>query len=186
MALENLTYPLLYFRLADDAVLGMLLGTDYQVVEHDLRKVKKSLTDFLAKEYKKTATYPESDLYRATLRIVRVRITPTYRLKGKAFQLTHPVEIPVPAVTGESFTGIWNVIFRYWGRVLFITTPRNSTALYAVLRPTCCMPTRRSCSTSMPKCPCPKWIRWRSASIWTEIRSGSPLCLKRRTRSSTD
>ncbi|MBK6621297.1 MAG: AAA family ATPase [Saprospirales bacterium] len=129
MALENLTYPLLYFRLADDAVLGMLLGTDYQVVEHDLRKVKKSLTDFLAKEYKKTATYPESDLYRATLRIVRVRITPTYRLKGKAFQLTHPVEIPVPALTGESFYGHLECHFPLLGESFIYYDPSELNSL---------------------------------------------------------
>jgi len=103
--MENLTYPLLYFRLGEEAVLGLLLGTNFQVVEHDLRKVRKSLTDYLMKEYKKKATYPGTDLSNASLRIVRVKITPTYRVWGRAFQLSHQVEVPVAIVTGESHYG---------------------------------------------------------------------------------
>lgn len=129
MAIENLTYPLLYFRLSEDAVLGMLLGTQHQVVELDLRKVKKSLTDFLAKEYKKTATYPDSDLYNANLRIVRVKVTPTYRVKGKAFQLSNQVEVPVPAVTGESYQGHLECHFPLLGESFIYYDPRDLSGL---------------------------------------------------------
>ena len=111
MAIENLSFPLLHFQLSDDAVLGMLLGTRYQVVEHDLRKVKKSLTEYLTKQYKKTGARPEMELQDAQLRIVRVKLPPTYRVKGKAFQMTNQVEIPVTAVVGKSFQGYYECYF---------------------------------------------------------------------------
>ncbi|MBK7407250.1 MAG: ATP-dependent Clp protease ATP-binding subunit [Saprospirales bacterium] len=111
MAIENLSFPLLYFQLSDEAVLGILLGTRYQVMEHDLRKLKKSLTDYLTKQYKKTASYPENDLHDASLRIIQVKIPPTYRHKGKAFQMTNQVEIPVTAVVGKSSYGYFECYF---------------------------------------------------------------------------
>jgi ATP-dependent Clp protease ATP-binding subunit ClpC len=111
MAIENLTYPLLYFQLADDAVLGMLLDGEYQVVESDLRKVKKSLSEHLSRQYKKTADYPFIDLYDATLRLVKVKIAPAFRLKGRAFQLTHRTEVTVPAVTGKRYEGHYECHF---------------------------------------------------------------------------
>lgn len=111
MAIENISFPLLYFQLSDDAVLGMLLGTRYQVVEHDLRKVKKSLSEYLTKQYKKTGSSPEMEIQEAQLRIVRVKVPPTYRVNGKAFQMTSQVEIPVTAVVGKSFQGYYECYF---------------------------------------------------------------------------
>jgi ATP-dependent Clp protease ATP-binding subunit ClpA len=105
MAIEKLSYPLLYFQLADDAVLGILLGTDHQVVEPDLHQVKKTLSGYLNRQYKKTADYPDNELIEARLRILRIRITPTYRMGGKAFQLSHAIEVPVVAVTGKNDSG---------------------------------------------------------------------------------
>jgi ATP-dependent Clp protease ATP-binding subunit ClpC len=105
MSIEKLTYPLLYFQLAEDAVLGMLLGTDYQIVEQDLRRVKKSLTDYLVKQYKKTADYPVNDLIDAQMRVIRVKVPPTFRVAGKAFQMSYQVEVPVVAILGATDLG---------------------------------------------------------------------------------
>lgn len=105
MSIEKLTYPLLYFQLAEDAVLGMLLGTEYQVVDQDLRKVKKSLTDYLVKQYKKTADYPSNDLIEPQMRVIRVKVPPTFRINGKAFQLSYQVEVPVVAILGATDLG---------------------------------------------------------------------------------
>lgn len=105
MSIEKLTYPLLYFQVAEDAVLGMLMGTDYQVVDQDLRRVKKSLTDYLVKQYKKSAEYTTNDLIDPQIRVIRVRIPPTFRINGKAFQLSYQVEVPVVAIWGETDLG---------------------------------------------------------------------------------
>lgn len=105
MAIQKIAYPLLYFQLAEDAVLGVLPGTDYQVVEPDLRRVKKALTEYLTKQYKKTADYPTTDLTNTRQRMVKIRITPAMRIHGKAYQLSSQIEIPVLAITGDSDLG---------------------------------------------------------------------------------
>ncbi|MFZ2900181.1 MAG: AAA family ATPase [Saprospiraceae bacterium] len=105
MSIEKLTYPLLYFQLAEDAVLGMLLGTDYQIVEQDLRRVKKTLTEYLVKQYKKTADYPANDLIDPQMRVIRVKVPPTFRVAGKAFQMSYQVEVPVVAILGATDLG---------------------------------------------------------------------------------
>jgi ATP-dependent Clp protease ATP-binding subunit ClpA len=105
MSIEKLTYPLLYFQLTEDAVLGMLLGTNYQVVDQDLRRVKKSLTEYLVKQYKKTADFPANDLIDAQMRVIRIKVPPTFRVAGKAFQMAYQVEVPVVAILGATDLG---------------------------------------------------------------------------------
>ena len=38
--MKTINYPLLYYRLNEHVVLGLLVGTEYQVVEKDLKTIK--------------------------------------------------------------------------------------------------------------------------------------------------
>ena len=42
----KINYPLLYYQLHEKAVLGVLVGADYQMVDKDLRRLKTSLLDW--------------------------------------------------------------------------------------------------------------------------------------------
>ena len=55
--MTTIHYPLLYYQLSDDAVLGLLVGTEHKVVGKDLRMVKSTLLDYLQKQYKKYREY---------------------------------------------------------------------------------------------------------------------------------
>ena len=56
--MEKINYPLVYFNLGQDAVLGILIGAELQVVDKDLKSVKATLSTHLLRQYKKFDYYP--------------------------------------------------------------------------------------------------------------------------------
>jgi ATP-dependent Clp protease ATP-binding subunit ClpC len=100
--MERIIYPLLYFKMANDAVLGILIGTDYQVVDKDLKSVKATLSEHLARQYKKFDDYPYMDIEQVKVRSFKVKVRPTYREKTGAYPMSQSVEVPVFAVYGEN------------------------------------------------------------------------------------
>jgi ATP-dependent Clp protease ATP-binding subunit ClpA len=103
--MKTINYPLLYYRLNEDAVLGLLVGTEYQVVEKDLRAIKMGVSDYLQKQYKKTDYFPYAEILEPKLKIVDVKIRPTYRERTGSFPLAEVVKVPVPVVFGETEEG---------------------------------------------------------------------------------
>ncbi len=99
--MEKINYPLLYFELKEDAVLGILVGTPFQVIHRDLRTVKSSLHEYLQKVYKKTGDYFFTGIKEPHLKIIKVSIRPTYRDGNGSFPLPFQQRIPVPVVYGE-------------------------------------------------------------------------------------
>lgn len=105
--MEKLTYPLLSFQLSHEAVLGILVGTPYQVVEANAQKLRTTLTDHLSKVYKKDGDYPLLELDSPMLRMVETTMRPTYRFINAAFPLTNKVKITMPLVYGEGEPGVF-------------------------------------------------------------------------------
>jgi ATP-dependent Clp protease ATP-binding subunit ClpA len=105
--MEKLTYPLLCFQLNDEAVLGILVGTEYQLVEATPQKLRSNLTDHLAKVYKKEGDYPLLELEEPTLKMVETSFRPTYRIGNGAFPLSNKVKIEQPLVYGEAEPGVY-------------------------------------------------------------------------------
>ncbi len=103
--MKTINYPLLYYRLNEDAMLGVLVGTEYQVVEKDLRTIKMAVTDYLQRQYKKTDYFPFTEIIEPKLKIVEVKIRPTYRERTGSFPLAEVLKIPVPVVYGETGEG---------------------------------------------------------------------------------
>jgi ATP-dependent Clp protease ATP-binding subunit ClpC len=105
--MEKLTYPLLCFQLNEEAVLGILVGTEYQMVETSPQRLRSTLTDHLAKIYKKEGDYPLLELEEPTLKIVETNFRPTYRIGNGAFPLTNKVKLEQPLVYGEAEPGVY-------------------------------------------------------------------------------
>lgn len=103
--MKTINYPLLYYRLNEDTVLGLLVGTEYQVVEKDLKTIKIAVTDYLQRQYKKTDYFPFTEILEPKLKIVEVKIRPTYREKAGSFPLAELLKVPVPVVYGETTEG---------------------------------------------------------------------------------
>ncbi|MFT5166327.1 MAG: ATP-dependent Clp protease ATP-binding subunit ClpC [Saprospiraceae bacterium] len=103
--MKNINYPLLYYKIGQEAVLGILVGTPYQVVEKDLAAVRKLMTDYLQKDYKKYDYIPYSNIEEPRLKTIEVKIRPTYRNKKGAFPLPDLVKVNMPVVFGETGNG---------------------------------------------------------------------------------
>lgn len=103
--MEIIKYPLLHFKINDEAVLGILVGTDYQVVEKDLKKVKSSIHGYLQKNYRKYDDYPVMDVYNPKLRMINVPIRPSYQDHTGAYPMSFKIDVPVPVVFGETQQG---------------------------------------------------------------------------------
>lgn len=105
--MEKITYPLLHFKLNDNAVLGILVGTDYQVVDKDLRNVKSTLTNQLQRNYKKFEDYPYMDIVKPKMKVIEVKVRPTYREESGAYPLPTSLKVPIVTVYGETKHGYY-------------------------------------------------------------------------------
>ena len=103
--MEKITYPLICYQLPDDAVLGILVGTNYQTVEKDIRTLKNVLSNYLQQQYKKHDDYWHANIMAPKLKIIDIPIRPTYRDYNSSFPLTTTLQIPMPCVFGETKEG---------------------------------------------------------------------------------
>ncbi len=100
--MDKLVYPLLYYQLKENAYLGILVGTKYQLVAKDVKSLKNTLTSHLKKEYKRYDDYPISDILDPKLKVFEIRVRPSYREESGAYPLSEFIKIPVVAVYGET------------------------------------------------------------------------------------
>ncbi len=103
--MKKVNYPLLYYTLGDEAVLGILVGTSYQVVEKDIHSVRKVMMDYLQKDYKKYDYFPYASMEEPKLKMIEVKIRPTYRDQKGAFPMTDILKVDVPVVYGQTEDG---------------------------------------------------------------------------------
>jgi ATP-dependent Clp protease ATP-binding subunit ClpA len=103
--MKKLNFPLLCYTLGGEAILGILVGTTYQVVDKDLHTVRKALLDYLQKDYKKYDFIPFAEMEDPRLKMIEVKIRPTYRDRRGAFPLKELVKVSVPVVYGETEEG---------------------------------------------------------------------------------
>ncbi len=103
--MDKINYPLLCYPLKDKGVLGILVGTDFKVIQKDIETVKRVLLSYLQRQYKKYDDYPYVDLLSSKLKVVKVNIRPTIRAKSGTFPLSRAVNVPVPVIYGETDQG---------------------------------------------------------------------------------
>lgn len=103
--MDKINYPLLCYPMKDKGVLGILVGTDFKVIQKDIETVKRVLLSYLQRQYKKYDDYPYVDLLSSKLKVVEVNIRPTIRAKSGTFPLSRAVKVPVPVIYGETDQG---------------------------------------------------------------------------------
>jgi len=99
--MQTIQYPLLYYQLSDDNVLGILVGTDYQVMDRDLRRVKKTLQEYLQRQYKKLDSFPYPEIEEPKMKVFRINVRPTFREQYGSYPLHYTLKVPVPVVYGQ-------------------------------------------------------------------------------------
>jgi len=100
--MEKVNYPLLYFPVADDHVMGYLVGTDLQAVAPHSDALKLKLSGHLKKEYKRYGDVPDVELKTPKLKIINISYRPAYRESSGMYPLTYNISVPIPIVYGQS------------------------------------------------------------------------------------
>lgn len=100
--MEIINYPLLYFELQNQTVLGILVGTNYQCIEKDLKSVKSVLNDYLQRQYKKFDDYPWPSFAEFKLKTYEVKVRPMYRSTDYSFPGREILKVPIQAIFGPS------------------------------------------------------------------------------------
>jgi ATP-dependent Clp protease ATP-binding subunit ClpA len=127
--MDKINYPLLYYQLKDDLILGILVGTTYQVVDSELRKVKSTLNDHLQKQYKKFDSYPYFDIENPRLKMIHVKMRPTYRDNTTSYPLGYEIEVPVPIIYGEIDQDYYECFLPLWGQSFYYYDARQFDSL---------------------------------------------------------
>jgi len=100
--MATLSYPLVCWQLDDDAVCGILLGTDYQVIERSARRVKAALAETLQRERERDGYVPEPDIDDARLKLVHVSVSLAHRTERGNFPEPRATDFHVAAVFGQN------------------------------------------------------------------------------------
>ncbi len=103
--MEKLTYPLLYFQLTPETVLGILVGSNYQIVDKDLKNVKSTLATYLKKTYKKYDDFPYTPFEEFRLKTFEIKVRPIMRSNNKSFPSSQTIKVPVEAIYGATDEG---------------------------------------------------------------------------------
>ena len=127
--MEKINYPLLYFEFQEETLLGILVGTPYQVVEKDLRSLKGTLLDYLQRQYKKYNEYPYLEMLSPRLKVLEVSIRPAYKDDAGSFPVAYSLRVPVPVVYGETFQGHYECHLPLFDRSFYYYDPKQFEAL---------------------------------------------------------
>jgi ATP-dependent Clp protease ATP-binding subunit ClpC len=127
--MKKITYPLLYFELKEDAVLGLLVGAGYEVIESDLAQVKRSMLSYLQKQYKKSEIYPYMDILEPKLKVLEVPIRPAFREPTGSYPMPYTVKAPVPVVYGQTEEGYYECYLPLFEANFYYYDPKQFESL---------------------------------------------------------
>lgn len=113
--MEKIKYPLVYFKLDEAKYLGKLVGTDYEALAPSLEGLKLKILNHLKREYRKYRDYPDVRLRKARMRILNVACRPAFRSNAEVFPLPYSLNVPVPAVYGETIYGYYECYLPLFG-----------------------------------------------------------------------
>jgi ATP-dependent Clp protease ATP-binding subunit ClpA len=119
LTMKKIEFPLLCFRLRDDSFLGLLVGTELQVVDSSVKRIKSVLTDTLLRQYRKDGDYPLSYLTEPALKMVDTFIMPAYRREGTAFPLSATIKFTTPLVYGKDDEGNYECALPLLGETFY-------------------------------------------------------------------
>lgn len=133
--MEKLVYPLLHYPLSDNQVLGVLVGTSYQLVDSDVKRLKSQLTTHLKRNYKKYDDYPYLPLESFQLKTFYIKVRPVYKEDNRSYPSRSTIEVPVDAVYGPTgqgqfccFLPLFGENFYYYDAKLLGVLVRNFTS----------------------------------------------------------
>ncbi|MCP3928941.1 MAG: ATP-dependent Clp protease ATP-binding subunit [Bacteroidetes bacterium] len=98
-------YPLLCYRLKEEAVLGMLIDSPYQLVEKDIATLKTKLSRHLQKQYKKGEEPHPAEIISPKLKLFKIGVRPTIKDSTGNYPMSALLHVSLPVVYGETDGG---------------------------------------------------------------------------------
>ena len=127
--MKTINYPLLCYELGPEAVLGILVGTHYELVEKDLKSLKSSLGDYIQKQYKKHDDYYYMDIIEPRFKTVEFSIRPTFRDQRGAYPMSQLLKVPLPVVYGETDQGYFECYLPLLKKSFYYYDPKQFNSL---------------------------------------------------------
>lgn len=97
-----LSYPLVCWQLDEASVCGILLGTDHQLIERNVRRLKAALAETLQRERDRDGHVPEPDISQARLRLAHVSVSLAHRTDKGNFPEPCATDFHVASVYGQN------------------------------------------------------------------------------------
>ncbi|MEL7118830.1 MAG: AAA family ATPase [Bacteroidota bacterium] len=99
--MDRINYPLIYFDLNEELVLGILVGTQLKMIESDVKKIKGIFLEHLRRDYRRYDFYPYFDIEHPKMKVITVSIRPAFTDHSTSYPLGYELEVPVPVIYGE-------------------------------------------------------------------------------------
>ncbi len=96
---------MLCHELQPQLVLGVVVGSNYQMIEKDKRSAPAALASYLQNQYRKDGLQAFGLLSGAKMKMIQIPIKPAYMEAQGYFPLSFTVQVPVAAVYGEALFG---------------------------------------------------------------------------------
>jgi ATP-dependent Clp protease ATP-binding subunit ClpC len=104
--MKILEYPLVCWKMTDDAVFGQLVGTNRQLVADDIRSLKSAFSEYIEKKLKYGKFY-EPDLKDAKMKSIKINVRPHYTQDERIYPVKESIDIEVQAVYGSNEYGYY-------------------------------------------------------------------------------
>lgn len=127
--MDKINYPLLYYPLTPELVVGRLIAADIEATAPSLPELKTVLLDYLQKQYKKYDEFPSMDLVKPKLRFVRTSTRPTYRDGNSAYPLQASIKLNLPVVYGEVREGFYRCYLPQFNDNFYYHAPKQFETL---------------------------------------------------------
>ena len=117
--MEKIDFPIIYYQLPFDQILGILVGTEYEIIESDLKSIKSTFTTYLQRQYKKKDEFPDIDLIKPKLKLIDVAVRPAYKSDTGTYPLSNFVKVSIPLVYGQNNQGGFECFVPVLGQSFF-------------------------------------------------------------------
>lgn len=127
--MKKITYPILSYKIRTDAILGILVGTDFQLVERDINTLKSSFQSYLTQQYKKHNDYWIINIQQPKLKVIEIPVRPTFKEEGNNFPMNQDLRVPMPCVYGENQQGYFECYLPLLDGRFFYYDPKQFKSL---------------------------------------------------------
>ncbi len=97
-------YPLIYWKIQNEAFLGCLVGTGMQLVANNLRSLKADFTEYIEKQLKDSYFFQPA-IQQIRFKRFKLAVRPHFHEGGRIYPVIETVEVPIDAVYGKTTEG---------------------------------------------------------------------------------